>query len=234
MLRRIVLVLLAVSVVATTAQAQSATSPVPSAIVTRGQASLKRAPDQAWVAIAAEARAATPTEAQRQGAEAMAAVQAALAKSAIPAEAIRTTGYSLQPDMEYVNGRGRVRGYIVHNELEVRVDNLERVGAVLDAAGVSGATSMSGLRFDLKDRATAEREALRLAVQDAMARARAIAAGAGATLGPILRIDETGEGPTPVPYPTMRMAQASPAPPTPVSPGEIEIGAQVTLTIAIR
>jgi uncharacterized protein YggE len=32
------------------------------------------------------------------------------------------------------------------------VDDLQKLGAVLDAAGGSGATSMSGLRFDLKER----------------------------------------------------------------------------------
>ena len=88
------------------------------------------------------------------------------------------------------NGRTaarRVKGYVVRNEIEVRVDDMNKLSGVIDAAGSSGATSMSNLRFDLKDRAGAEREALRLAVQDAMERARAMAAGAQATLGPILR-----------------------------------------------
>ena len=70
------------------------------------------------------------------------------------------------------------RGYIARNQIDVRVDDLDRLGPAIDAAGASGATSMAGLRFDLKDRAGAEREALRLAVEDAMARAKAIAAGA--------------------------------------------------------
>jgi len=202
-------------------------------IVTQGQASVKRAPDQAWVSIAAEARAATPAEAQRMGADAMTAVQVALTKAAVPSDAVRTTGYSLRPDLEYENGRSRVLGYIVNNQIEVRVDDLAKLGAVLDAAGASGATSMSGLRFDLKDRATVEREALRLAVEDAVARAQAVAAGAGAALGSILRIDERGEAPVPGPVMTMRL-QSERTSPTPVSPGEVEISAQVTLTVGIR
>lgn len=232
MLRRLAIAVVGLVAIASVAQAQSA-PPDPPAIVTRGQASVKRAPDQAFVAIAAEARAATPADAQRTAAQSMTAVQAALAKAGIPADAIKTIGYSLQPDMEYVNGRGRVRGYITRNQIEVRVDNLDRLGPVLDAAGASGATSMAGLRFDLKDRVAVEREALRLAVQDAMARARAIAAGAGATLGPILKIDEQGEMPSPVPYMAMRAAAAE-AVQTPVSPGEVEIRAQVTLTVGIK
>ncbi|HVQ41032.1 MAG TPA: SIMPL domain-containing protein [Vicinamibacterales bacterium] len=202
-------------------------------IVTRGEASLKRAPDQAFVSIAAEARAASPAEAQRNAADSMKAVQAAISKAGISNEAVRTTGYSMQPDMEYTNGRSRVRGYIVRNQLEVRVDDLEKLAGVIDAAGQSGATSMAGLRFDLKDRATVEREALRLAVQDAMARARAIASGANAQLGAIVRIDEQGgyEPPQIQAMSAMRMEKAAD---TPVSPGELEVRAQVMLTVGIR
>ena len=205
----------------------------PPSIVTRGQATLKRAPDQAWVTIAAETRATTPTDAQRLAADAMTSVQAALKKAGVTPEQLKTTGYSLQPDIEYSGGRSRVRGYIARNQIDVRVDALDRIGAVVDAAGASGATSMAGLRFDLKDRAAVEREALGLAVQDAMARAKAIAAGAGATLGPIIRIDELGETPRPAPYMAAREALTVVPTQTPVSPGEIEIQATVTLTVAI-
>ena len=205
----------------------------PPVIVTRGDATLKRAPDQAFVSIAAEARAASPAEAQRNAADAMKAVQAAISKTGISGDALRTTGYAMQPDMDYSGGRARVRGYIVRNQLEVRVDDLLKLGGVIDAAGQSGATSMAGLKFDLKDRASVEREALRLAVQDAMARARAIAAGANAQIGNIVRIDELGgyEPPQIQAMSAMRMEKAAD---TPISPGEVEIRGQVTLTVAIR
>jgi uncharacterized protein YggE len=222
-------------ITAATAQAQVAPTPPAPSIVTRGEATIKRAPDQAWVSIAAETRAPTPGEAQRLAAEAMTSVQAALKKAGLPNDAIRTTGYSLQPDMEYQNGRGRVRGYIARNQIEVRVDALDKLGAVLDAAGGSGATSLAGLRFDLKERRDAEREALKLAVEDAMGRARAIASGAGASVGPILRIDEFPREPQPMYREAVAMMDRSAAQaPTPVSPGELEITAQVTLTVAIR
>ena len=122
-------VLVAVLCSAAPAWAQQAAPPPqqPPVIVTRGEASLKRAPDQAFVSIAAEARAASPAEAQRNAADSMKAVQAAISKAGIGSDAIRTTGYSMQPDMEYTNGRARVRGYIVRNQLEVRVDDLQKL-----------------------------------------------------------------------------------------------------------
>jgi hypothetical protein len=202
-------------------------------VVASGSGSLRRAPDRAWVSIAAESRATTPVEAQRLSAEAMTAVQKALAGAAVPEDAIRTTGYSLQPDMQYDDGRARVRGYIARNQIEVRVDDLARLGPVIDAAGASGATSMAGLRFGLQDRESVEQEALQLAVKDAIARARAMAAGAGVTLGSVLRIEQRGDlaGP-PMPFATMR--QAADTVETPIAPGELEIGADVTVTVAIE
>jgi uncharacterized protein YggE len=240
MTRPVIFVTLAVvTLVATGATAFAQTPPSPPSadppvIVTRGHASVKRAPDQAWVSIASETRAAMPADAQRLAAEAMTAVQSALAKAALPADAVRTTGYSLQPDMEYTGGRARVRGYVARNQIEVRVDNLDRLGNVIDAAGSSGATSMSGLRFDIKERAAVEREALRLAVQDAMGRAKAIAAGAGAGLGAIVRIEEHVDQVRPVPYMAMRSEAAAASPQTPITPGELEVEGTVTLTVGIK
>jgi uncharacterized protein YggE len=239
MIRRIAACSTALGLVAATPaaaqmQMQQMHPPQP-VIVTRGEATVKRAPDQAFVAIASESRAPTPGDAQRLAAEAMTAVQAALKTASIPADAIRTTGYSLQPDIEYQSGRQRVRGYIARNQIEVRVDVLDRIGSVIDAAGQSGATSIAGMRFDLKNRRAAEQEALKLAVEDAMGRAKALASGAGATLGPIVRIEEQLSERPPIPYMPMRAeAVTAAAPPTPVSPGELEIQAHVTLTVSIK
>ncbi|HUF46681.1 MAG TPA: SIMPL domain-containing protein [Vicinamibacterales bacterium] len=226
---RTIAVLVCVAVPASTASAQNPSGPP--VIVTTGQASIDMAPDVAWVSIASEARASTPSAAQQQSAEAMTAVQAALTRAGIGRTDIRTTGYSVQADIERSGGRTRVIGYIARNQIEVRVRDLTRLGSVIDAAGVSGATSMSGLRFDLADRATAERDALRQAVEDAMGRARAIADGARVTLGPIVRIDEQSQF-RPV-YAREMLAAAAPVE-TPISPGQVQISAQVTVTVQIR
>ena len=113
---------------------------------------------------------------------------------------------------------------------------MTRVGEVLASAVGSGATSVGGLRFDLKDRAGAEREALRLAVQDARTRAEAAASGAGMKVDRVLKIEDH-RGPSPEPRPMMdvRMQMQASAPAdVPVAAGNISIRAMVTLTAAIR
>ena len=69
-----------------------------------------------------------------------------------------------------------------------------------------------------------------------MARAQAIATGARHALGAIVRIEEQGSSAPMPPRPVMmRMAAgAQDNTPTPVTPGEIEVHSQVTLTIEIR
>lgn len=215
--------------------ANAAGNQIPS-IVTTGNAIVRRAPDQAFVSVGVETRARTPRDAQAQNAQAMTAVQQRIAAAGIPKDAVRTTGYSIQQEFDFANGKRTPRGYAASNGVEVRVDAVERVGDVLDAMVDAGATSVSGVRFDLKDRAGAEREALRLAVVDGRARAEAIASGAGRTIDRILRVVDA---PQPrfkgAPQMMLERSVASAADAsTPIAPGEIEIRAEVEVTALFR
>lgn len=205
-------------------------------VITTGQAVLRRAPDRAFVELAAETRAPSPREAQAQNAKTMTAARERLTALGIADAAIQTRALDLQPEFDFVNGRQRLRGYVARNSIEVRLDDVARVGEVVDAAVAAGITVVHNVRFDLKDRDGAEREALRMAVADALERAKAAAAGAGRAIDRVLRIEEQRAlvAPPPRPMFTMRAEMAPAAPETPVAPGEIEVRAQVTLTAVIR
>jgi uncharacterized protein len=201
-------------------------------IVTVGEAVGRRAPDRAFVTVSVETRAKSPREAQRLNAEAMTAVQQRLAQSQIPKESMRTTGYGLQQEFDFVQGRRVPREFVARNGIELRVDDIARAGDTIDAAVQSGATSVSDIRFDLQDRDIVEREALKLAVADARARAESAAAGAGRSIDRVLRIEDAREaGP---PRPVMRFAAAQESVQTPIEPGFIEIRARVTLTASMK
>ena len=215
--------------------AQDVPAPVTPSIVTTGEAVVRRAPDQAFVTVSVESRARNPRDAQRQNAETMTAVQQRITAAGVPKDAVRTLGYNIQQEFDFVDGRRVARGYLARNAVEVRVDAIDRTGDVLDAAVQAGATSVASVRFDLKDRAAAEREALRLAVVDARARADAAASGAGRAVDRVLRIDDTPEVRVGQPRPMMAMVrEAADVQQTPVEAGELEIRAQVTLTVSIK
>src|SRR5918996_533488 len=179
-------------------------SPLQPSIVTRGEAIVTARPDRAFITIAAESRSRNSADAQKQNAAAMTAVLQKIEQAGVPKDAIRTIGYELQPEFDYANGRQTFRNYVARNTVEVRLDDIDRVGVIIDAAGAGGATTIAGIRFDVRNRAALERDALRQAVADARARADAAAAGAGATIDRVVRVEE--EPHYQPPRPMMRMA----------------------------
>ncbi len=147
--------------------------------------------------------------------------------------------------MDYSGGRPSVRNYVVSNQIEVRVDDLDKLGDVIDAANSpkNVVITIGSPRYDLKNREAAELEASSLAVKSAMARARALAAGAGQTLGPVLKIQQGTIGHGPAAAADVQDAErrltggrggGAETIETPITPGELEIRAAVTLTVVIR
>ncbi len=219
-----------------TAAQQAPQVPAEPVVVVIGEGLVNAVPDRAWISIGAESRAPSPREAQRRNTELMRPVQDKLRAAGIPADAIRTTGYDVQYEWDFVNGKRVGRGYVARNTIEVRIDTIDRVGEYLEIAVGSGATSLNGIRFDVKDQAKLEREALRLAVSDARAKADAAAAGAGRSIERILRVDEQGSASPPMPAPFLRQAAQSAAAdaPPPIAAGQIEIRARVSVTAVLK
>jgi len=216
------------------AQSQTPASPFDVVVVT-GEAILKAAPDRAWVTVSVESRAKEPRDAQRQNADTMTSVQGRLRGAGLPGDAVRTVSIELTPEFDYSNGRQQLRGYVARNSIELRIDVLDRLGEIIDAAVGTGATNVAGVRFDVKRREELERDALRQAVSQARTRAEAMAAGAGRSVDRIVRIEDA-EAPTLLPRPMPMAARAEMAVEafTPVAPGEVEIRARVTVTAALK
>jgi len=217
------------------AQAPAPAAPQEPVVVTSGEGLVQATPDRAWITVSAESRAPSPREAQRRTAELMRPVFEALRGAKIPDEAVRTTGYDLQQEFDFTNGKRVPRGYVARNSIEVRVDDVGRVGELLEAVVNQGATAVSGLRFDVKDEGKLEREAVRRAVTNARLKAEAAAAGAGRMLDRLVRIEEAGVArpPTPMPFARAVVADAGGGAP-PVAVGQIEVRAQVTVTYSLK
>ena len=214
------------------AQPPDASNPL-NVIVTNGEAVVRRAPDRAFVTVTVEARAKSPRDAQRLNAEAMTAVQQRLTAARVPKDAIRTLGYDLEQEFDFTQGKRVPREFLARNSIELRVDEIGRVGELLDVVVQGGATSVSGVRFDIQDREKVEREALRLAVVDARSRAEAAAAGAGRAIDRIIKIEDAREASAP-PRPMMTYAmKTADSAQTPVEPGLVEIRSRVTITTSM-
>ncbi len=207
----------------------------PPSIVVSGEGVVKVTPDQAWVRIGAESRSKNSREAQQRNAELMTAVQQKIAALGIPKDAVKTVGIDLQPEFDYQNGRQTLRGYVARNTIEVRIDDFAKVGDVLDAAVSSGANTVHGLRFDVKNRDAVEKQALQRAVANGMTKAQTIAGAANRAVDRLIRIEEQFVGGPPQPMMERAvMSRMAADASTPVEAGEIEIRAMVRVTVAIK
>jgi uncharacterized protein len=213
--------------------ASAVSAQTPDVIVVTGSATVQHAPDIAFVTVSVETRARTPRDAQRQNADAVSAVLKKLADAGVPRDALKTVGVSIQQQYDN-NGRRVPTDVLARNTVEIATPDVARAGELADTAVQGGATALEGIRFDLKNRAGAEHEAIAQAVRDGAARAEVIAAAARRSLDRVIRIEDgRGAGNEPRPMMAMRVA-AAPASATVAEPGLIEIHADVTLTYAMK
>ena len=205
-----------------------------------GSGNARVAPDEATVRLGVVAQAQTARAAQDQVNRVANAVLAAIQKLGIKAEDVQTSGLSLSPLYSQNNRPGaenqapRITGYQANNTVTVRMDDLTKVGPVIDAGLGAGANTLDGVDFDLRNDEAARAQALTAAARAARAKAETLAKALGLRLGEILEVAEGGVSISPPPIPRIaRMAMAESMGSTPVSAGQVEVEASVTIRFRI-
>ena len=84
----------------------------------------------------------------------------------------------------------RIVGYVANNGLEVRLSDVAKAPALLDAMVAAGANDISGPDFELSDNSDAVVRARTHAVANAMREAEAYAAAFGKEIARVIRISE--------------------------------------------
>ncbi len=228
--------LAAILIVAASPIAALAQQPDPRPAVTvTGDGMVSIAPDRAIVTSGVVTRAPTASAALKANAAAMTKVMAALKDVGIADRDVGTSGLSVQAQYDYGEGSAprtpKLTGYEVRNTVSIRARDVDKVGDLVDAVVAAGSNQIEGLVFDVSDRTAKLDDARKQAIADARRKAELYAAGAGATLGAPLSIDEqdaAGEGPRPQMF-ALRAKSADAAAPTPVARGEQEINVRVTV-----
>ncbi|HVC29690.1 MAG TPA: SIMPL domain-containing protein, partial [Steroidobacteraceae bacterium] len=208
----------------------------PATIRVTGQAKVSKAPDRVYIDIGVTTQAPKSGSAAAQNARRLAAVIAAVKRAAGFGAQLATTEYSISPSYEYPqHGAAAIVGYTASNVVRVRLDDLRKMGAVLDAATREGSNEVRDIRFAVRDEEGPRTQALRKAALAARQDAQALADALGLRIVRVLWVGEQSPavGPPPI-YPLpRRFAAATVAPPTPVEPGTIAVNATVTLTVEV-
>jgi hypothetical protein len=200
-----------------------------------------RVPDLAVFSAGVTTQAKTAADALLENADRMNAVIAALKASGIAERDIQTSNLSVNPVYGQpradangnVTGDPVIVGYQANNQVEVKQRKIGNYGKTIDTLVNAGANQVSGPSFQLDNPDAASDEARLEAMKKARARAELYAKAAGLTVKRILTISEGG-GYSPQPMVMYARAEAMMAKaPSPVAAGEVQVGANVTVTFEL-
>ena len=210
---------------------QQNTSPV-SSIRVIGEAVVTGKPERAQIDVGVLTQERQSQSATTQNARQMDTVVTALHKLLGPDADIKTINYTLNPDYQYrpIGGKPSVSSYTAVNVVRVTIDDLDKVGSVIDTATQAGANHIESVRYTARDLQVLHSQAVHDAALKAKANAEALASALNLKIIRTLTVDETGEPPGPAP--DAAGPEAGPVP-TPVQPGSLVMTANVVLTVEV-
>ena len=167
-------------------------TPLPDAphIVVTGEAEVSVAPDTAVVTMEVQHRAASPAEAKRVADLAVNALLDAAPAFGVAPDHMRASDLNLREEIEYDENDKPVRRiHEARREVQVRLDDLAKIGPYMDAALAAGMTGIDDVTFETKLEDTVRRKARELAVAEATEKAAGLATAFGGALGPVYSIN---------------------------------------------
>ena len=232
---------LAVASLAASLAAQPATLPpresgTPETVSVTGTSRVSLTPDRFSFNVGVQTQAPTVEEAVNENNSRVAGVIAALKKAGATDQEIRTSGFSVYPQQNYVQGQPpRVIGYQVSNSVTVTKKQIAEAGRLLQVAINAGVNEASGLQFEVSDLARGRDQGLRAAFDDARAKAALLAQAAGRGIGRAITITEGAEPIGPRPMVMARtMAKAEAVSQVPVESGSSELTYIVSVVFEMR
>ncbi|WML54013.1 SIMPL domain-containing protein [Neobacillus sp. PS3-12] len=165
-------------------------------------------------------------QAQQQNSLTINNVIQSLLSNGIPKEKMKTFDYRIDSEYDFVEGKQIFRGYKVTNLLQLTVDELSKIGKIVDEAVHHGANYIANVQFSLKNQDTQYQKALSMAIKDAANKASEIANTLKVHLQPIpvLVIEDAR---TEQPIPSLGGTYVKGLSTTTFEPGQLKIKAKI-------
>ncbi|MDX9892943.1 MAG: SIMPL domain-containing protein [Patescibacteria group bacterium] len=206
-------------------------------ITIQGEGKVTAIPDIAQVSLGVQAEKIKVEDAQRENTQKMNDIIAALKGLNVEQKDIKTTNYNISPKYDWNNGTRILRGYIVSQNVTVKIRDLDRIGDILDKAADLGANQVGGLNFTIDEPEVLRQEAREKALASAKAKAESLAKVAEVKLGKLVSFNESGDN---YDYPyylesqammmdSLKVAEET----TTIEPGSQDITVNVTVTYEV-
>lgn len=133
---------------------------------------------------------ATAAEAVKENTKKMNDIIASLKNLGIEEKDIKTVNYSLNPSYDWTNGRQRLIGYEVSQNVTIKIRNLDKIGDTIAKTTEKGANQIGNIEFTIDDENELKAQARDLAIEKAVAKAKDISKKTGMHLGKIINVYE--------------------------------------------
>ncbi len=175
-----------------------------------GRATITAAPDRARLAMAVQIRDRDMQVARQQVVKVTRDLIAFARQSGIDAASIQTTGATIRPEYRWDpdDNRQELQGYLVQRDIAIEVDDLDKLGELIEGAVDVGVNLVSPPSLESSRERELRREALAAAARDAEANARRLAETLGMRLGAARDVSAV-EAPAPQPLYREQMAMAA-------------------------
>ena len=200
-----------------------------------GEGKVQSKPNASTISAGVTAKGTTQTTAQDQMNTTINAVSSAVKALGVDSKDIQTSNYSVNPNYEYQGGTQVANGFIASTNLTIKINDISKTNAVIDAATQAGATNVNTQGFDTSNNTASFNEARVLAIADAKKKAQAAADAAGFKLGKLVNYQENPQGtPRPIPFAAGIGGQTAQDKSTNIEPGANEVVVDVTLSYEIN
>ena len=217
-----------------TTAAQTGTA-AESTITVIGEGRVRAQPDTAQANIGVEVINTNIAEATSEASAIMDRLLTVLQEQGVAPEDIQTSYYNVWVERPFSpeGGQSTEPIYHVNNNVSVTIRELDNVATILGAAIEAGANSINGVTFSITDPSELRSEARQQAIDDARATAEELAAMSGLEIGRVVGISEVISSGT---YYISEQAAAMDGRGGggPISPGQVEITAQLQVSYAIE
>lgn len=151
---------------------------------------VKVVPDIAQIVYGVTTQADDAETCQRENAAKVGQVADLLKDMGIEENSIQTSGYGLNPRYDWSSNTQVLVGYEMTTLITVSDLELDQVGVIINDSVSAGINDIQSVTYQSSQYKESYQEALKLAVENAKAKAQAMAEAGGFTLGGISHIDE--------------------------------------------
>lgn len=201
-----------------------------------GQGEIKVQPDVAFITLSVETEGKTAEAAQAANAKQFATLEKLLYETyKLDKKDVRTSGFYVRPEYHRDEGKAEIVGYIATHTVTITYREMDNIGALIDDAAKAGANRVDGVQFGTEKYEEYQLQAMEKALENAKAKAQALAGYAGKTLGIVMAISETGtSGPPIILGETAQMMDLASAKSTSIQIGELNIKTSLQVTYSFQ